>query len=156
MSFTFDVKVTELAELADDLAQGSEDIRQVLLPVQRKWAGYMVREARRIVPVRTGRLRASIRVGPDREAGRTGAAAATIIADAPYAGFVEFGTVRMSPRPYLRPAVNKYARKYRDDLIDTAGQLITKKKARARLKGRSLFRQAPTLQAALRRAKGVG
>ena len=156
MSFIFDVNVTELAELADDLAQGSDEVRQVLLPVQRKWAVRMVQESRRIVPVRTGRLRASIRVGPDREAGRVGAAATTIIADAPYAGYVEFGTSRMSPRPYLRPAVNKYARAYRDDLIDTAGKLITTRRARARLKGRSLFRRAPTVEAALQRAKGVG
>ncbi|GEM_PF-793134 len=154
MPFVFDVRVDELADLAADLAQGSDDIRQVLLPVQRKWAGEMVREARRIVPVRTGRLRHSIRVGPDREAGRVGASVATIIADAPYAGFVEFGTVRMAPRPYLGPAISKYARRYRDDLIDTAGKLITKKRARARLRGRSLYRQPLDVAAVVRRATG--
>ena len=55
--------------------------------------------AKRLVPVDTGALRKSIRVvklKPRRyEVG----------AGEFYAGFVEFGTVRMPAQPYLRPAI---------------------------------------------------
>jgi len=59
--------------------------------------------ARALAPVRTGRLRSSIELlltsfplGFD------------VSATAPYAGFVEFGTRRMAPRPYMRPALDSH------------------------------------------------
>lgn len=57
-------------------------------------AGYT--EAYRIVPVDTGRLRASIRV-------ETSDDGFELSADTPYAAFVEYGTVRQRAQPYLRP-----------------------------------------------------
>jgi HK97 gp10 family phage protein len=57
-----------------------------------------------LVPVRTGRLRASIQVLPGEQpmtaivrAGGSGA---------PYARHVEYGTPHMSPRSYMRPAAD--------------------------------------------------
>jgi HK97 gp10 family phage protein len=56
-------------------------------------------DAKRIVPVRTGRLRASIGItDPGRER-------VVIDATAPYAGYVELGTRYMRAQPYLRPAL---------------------------------------------------
>ena len=55
-------------------------------------------EARRIVPVDTGRLRASIRYEIEDEE-------LHLQADTPYAGFVEYGTHRQRAQPYLRPAI---------------------------------------------------
>jgi HK97 gp10 family phage protein len=56
------------------------------------------KEARRIVPVRTGRLKRSIR----KE--QTGQGAYRVGSKVEYAGYVEYGTSRMQAQPYLRPA----------------------------------------------------
>jgi HK97 gp10 family phage protein len=60
-----------------------------------------VARAKAIVPVDTGRLRASISgdvTGKQLVVG-------TISANTHYAAYVEFGTSRMGARPYLRPAM---------------------------------------------------
>jgi len=57
-----------------------------------------------LVPVRTGRLRASIQVLPgDRPMEAIVRAGG---ASAPYARHVEYGTRRMSAQPYMRPAAD--------------------------------------------------
>ena len=56
--------------------------------------------ARSLVPVDSGELRESIR------AGRQGKGAA-VIAAAPHAAMVEYGTSRMAPQPYLVPAARQ-------------------------------------------------
>jgi HK97 gp10 family phage protein len=54
-----------------------------------------------VVPVKTGRLRGSLRFR--QEFGlRT-----VLSADTPYARFVEFGTRRMRAQPYLRPGLQR-------------------------------------------------
>jgi len=50
-------------------------------------------------PVRTGRLRDS------HDTERKRLLLHSIVATAPYAAFVEFGTVRMAAQPFLRPAL---------------------------------------------------
>lgn len=58
-------------------------------------------EAKKLCPVDTGRLRASIatqRLGPATYGVGTGVE---------YAPYVEFGTRKMSAQPFLRPAANK-------------------------------------------------
>ena len=69
-----------------------------------KTAQQVETEAKRLVPVLTGNLRRSIthQVSSD---------AAIVSAAAGYAFYVEFGTGRMSPRPYLRPALASVLRK---------------------------------------------
>lgn len=61
------------------------------------------RAAKRMAPVDTGRLRSSIThdIGRD-ELGL----AARVGTDVHYAIYLEFGTRRMRPRPFLRPALN--------------------------------------------------
>lgn len=58
------------------------------------------RDAKRLAPVDTGRLRASIH----SDLSEIAQMAATVEAATDYAAFVELGTSRMSARPYLRPA----------------------------------------------------
>lgn len=64
--------------------------------------GNQAREsAERDAPVLTGRLKASIRVERTSDGGRR------IIADVPYAIFVEYGTSDTPMQPFLRPALSK-------------------------------------------------
>lgn len=56
-------------------------------------------QAQLYVPIRTGRLFSSIYFELIRPM------TYVVGAKAPYAGYVEFGTSKMSPRPYIRPAI---------------------------------------------------
>jgi len=58
-------------------------------------------------PVRTGLLRRSIKRSMDKRRG-----AAKVRATAPHAHLVEFGTVRMSARPFLLPAAEAERHNY--------------------------------------------
>jgi len=58
-------------------------------------------EAKRICPVRTGRLRASIHTGKIREG------VCYVGTNVHYAPYVEFGTRKMAAKPYLRPAAKR-------------------------------------------------
>ncbi len=62
----------------------------------------MVRRAKDLVPVRTGATSASIRYEYHPAEHEL-----TLIADSPHAIFVEFGTVHMMARPFLRPAMSE-------------------------------------------------
>ena len=62
-------------------------------------------EARRLVPVKTGKLQASIDVGVERD----GAVVTGYVeAGEPYAPYVEFGTGIRPAKPFLRPAVERF------------------------------------------------
>lgn len=66
------------------------------------------RTAKRLAPVRTGRLRASITSRMARDGrGIFGIVGTNVV----YAPYVELGTIRMAGRPFLRPALRSAARK---------------------------------------------
>lgn len=67
-------------------------------------------EAKAIVPVDTGRLRESIDAIVEQR-GSGDRRTLMLFAAAPYALFVELGTVHMPARPYLRPAIDAEAPK---------------------------------------------
>lgn len=56
-------------------------------------------EAQAIAPVDTGELRDSIHVEEDGDN-------ASVVADAPHAVFVEYGTYKMSAQPFMAPAAH--------------------------------------------------
>ena len=58
-------------------------------------------------PVDTGRLRNSISHARDDEAAYIGT-------NVEYAPYIELGTSRMKPRPYLRPAVTEHSDEYKE------------------------------------------
>lgn len=147
MSGGFRLDVSELADLANDLATAAGVVGPVAVAVQRKYGMLVVAEAKQLAPVRTGALRRSIQIGSGSEAARTGLTGVTIEADTSgetgrnYAGFVEFGTRFMAPRPFMRPALRKYAKAYREELVSTAANLIGGKgRARKAIRGQSIFR----------------
>jgi HK97 gp10 family phage protein len=133
----FRLDVSELQVLVGRLEKKAGGISLEARAVSHDYADKMVKEAKRLVPVDTGTLRQSIRVTPDTEAGRARIAAAGIEAEAPYAGFVEFGTARMRPQPYIRPAVRKYTKPYLNELADVGRDLLGTKTAARKAFGRT-------------------
>jgi HK97 gp10 family phage protein len=61
-------------------------------------------EAERLAPTDTGALAASIHVEVESQDGHPGV---VIIADVPYAAFVELGTSDTPAQPFLRPAIEE-------------------------------------------------
>lgn len=66
-----------------------------------KWADEIVEQAQTLAPVKTGRLRQSIRKEDPAEK------KIDIIADTEYSLYIEYGTKNRTPQPFLRPAMIK-------------------------------------------------
>lgn len=73
--------------------------------------------ARALVPVLTGTLKGSIRVVP-------GAHRVEVEATEYYAQFVEFGTSKMAPEPFMEPALAEHEGGFADALGDAAVQAL--------------------------------
>ena len=103
----------ELTQRARDLEKAGEDAEKAVDTTLAVSAQLILVEMKQLTPVRTGRLKASetILASPGRYVvGPVGV---------PYAASVEFGTERNRPKPYVRPAVQKYL----DDLGPAAAKV---------------------------------
>lgn len=81
--------------------------------------GYKVEaNAKRLVPVDTGHLRRSIQTELEKVLKKS--YTATIGTNVEYAQFVEFGTRRTQPKPYLIPSFDKYKQVFIDGLKEIA------------------------------------
>lgn len=81
----------------------------------RKAAEATADDARQLAPVRTGALRSSIEAtisGTRAEVGPT----------ASYAPFVEFGTYKDAPQPFMGPAISKHEEDLATELAKTVGE----------------------------------
>lgn len=94
----------EVRALAVSLAAESVRVGARVARVVRRTAAAVERDAKALCPVDTGFLRNSITtsVGGD---GRSSLMSAEVGPSANYAPFVEFGTSRMAPQPFLMPAL---------------------------------------------------
>lgn len=101
MSVDFDA--SELVDLAADLGAAGARVTRVSSTTMSEVAARLAVDAKRSAPVDTGELRDSIKV-------RGGQDYRIVLADAPHAFFVEFGTSVMAPQPYLWPHVGTAAR----------------------------------------------
>lgn len=79
------------------------------------------RDARELTPVDTGYLRASIAVAVGSD-GTT--AFGEVTAGANYAPYVEHGTSRMAPQPFMGPAHEKNAAKWLEALGQIGGKAL--------------------------------
>lgn len=97
-----DVKITDNSDKFLDALP--EQIEQALTAIGLTAESYAKQEC----PVDTGRLRNSI-----THAVESGEKAVYIGTNVEYAAFVELGTSRMKPRPYLKPAVTEHTAEYK-------------------------------------------
>lgn len=133
-SFTLDM--TDFQRYADQLASAAGHTPAITGTLTR-YSTKVVQTARQLAPVDTGRLRDSIGLeGGGGEARASSLASVSVVARAPYAGFVEFGTSRMGPQPFMRPAVRAHRKGFLDELATAgAASLTTKGAARSAMRG---------------------
>lgn len=98
-------QVTFESHIGEFLDALPEQIEQALIAIGMTAETYAKQEC----PVDTGRLRNSITHEVEMSE-----QAAYIGSNVEYAAFVECGTSRMAPRPYLRPAAENHSSEYRD------------------------------------------
>lgn len=101
------IETRGLEETIYKFKQASDRTKLVIGESMREAGAKMVSDARNIVPVRTGRLRDSIKYDVSELNLILGA-------EAEYASYVEYGTRFQVPQPYLRPA---FAANYPDLFI---------------------------------------
>jgi len=108
----FSVNVIGLAFVKNMIDQLPKKLMESFTEQTRETALNVVREAKRIVPVDTGHLRSNIFV---REESFN---KFELVASTPYASYVEYGTVNMVARPYIRPALYRYSGTYGKKILD--------------------------------------
>ena len=108
-----EIEIVGLTELEDKLSNLDVKLSNALAEALEEIAEKIRDDAKGFVPVDTGALRKSIRIE------KKGKLKVSIIAggggiinprsgrEVDYAGYVEFGTRRASPQPYMQPALEK-------------------------------------------------
>jgi len=98
-------ELNELNQLVATLADKTNGMDSRTSLVVRKAAFDVERIAKTLAPVDTGFLKNSIHTVIQASNFRT--YGAEVIADASYASYVEYGTSRMAPQPFMQPALDR-------------------------------------------------
>src|SRR5258705_495794 len=99
------VEYNDLNQLVATLTSKTDGMDSRTSLVVRKAAFDVERIAKTLAPVDTGFLKNSIHTEIQTNNFRT--YGAEVIADASYASFLESGTSRMAPQPYMQPALDR-------------------------------------------------
>jgi HK97 gp10 family phage protein len=114
---TFSVDVSEVNKLAVDLGKGSLRMVREAGKAVEKAVRDTQRDAKANAPVGSGRLRDSI---TSEVRGLTGAVGPTAF----HGAYVEEGTSKMAPEPYLAPAMDKNTEPFVRSMGDIAKEIL--------------------------------
>lgn len=123
MADGFGIDTSEIRELASDFQRAGGRVGKQVADAVRKTTTAVERSARRNAPVDTGALRDGITqaiTGDGRGAGITG----TVFSSVPYARFVESGTARQAPQPWLGPAVSEHEDSFQASIDKIIGRTL--------------------------------
>jgi HK97 gp10 family phage protein len=115
MGYTVDV--SQLLGLAADLSAAAAGIETGAVIVLAKTVFDIEADAKSLAPVRTGNLRNSINSDVNGLTGEVGPTA-------DYGGYVEYGTWKMSPQPYMGPALDRNLSGFEDALLSLVSDVI--------------------------------
>ncbi len=113
------LKVTGLIELRKKMRRLARKFPKEFKDQVRASTINVDRNAKRFTPVDTGRLRSSIR-HEFSDGGLTG----EVTANTNYAAFVELGTSKQDPQPFLDPAFRLEVSRFEDQLIDRIIEML--------------------------------
>jgi len=108
-----EIEIVRLTELEEKLSNLDVKLSRALDEALKEIAEKIRDDAKGFVPVDTGALKKSIRIEKKGKlqvsivAGGGGVINPRTGREVDYASFVEFGTSRMSPQPYMQPALEK-------------------------------------------------
>jgi len=108
-----EIEILGLKELEEKLSNLEEKLSRALNEALEEIAEKISDDAKNFAPVDTGALRKSIRTEKKGKlqvsvvAGGGGVINPKTGREVDYAGYVEFGTSRMAPQPYMQPALEK-------------------------------------------------
>ncbi len=119
-SFEFNLDTTELTDYSKVLAGAGPKLGKVGAGITRTTGKAIVDTAQDIVAFDSGELHDSIGLEERRDG-------VDVVATAGHAGFVEFGTVHMSPQPFLRPAFRQHRKGYRQALLAASVGVLSRK-----------------------------
>lgn len=105
MSDSASADISEVLQLAADLSNVAEKIGPEVQKVVRKSILDVTARGKRRAPVDTGFLKSSITPSDLRRTGQTGVIEAETGPTANYGRYVEDGTSRQAPQPYMAPAL---------------------------------------------------
>ena len=91
--------MSDLARFAEDLRGNADTLTRRASQVVRKAALDTMADAKTLAPVDTGNLRNSITTDA-----RPGDLRAVVEATASYSAYIEWGTSKMQPQPFMQPA----------------------------------------------------
>ncbi len=94
--------MSEFSRLAADLDRHSETLRDRASAVVRKTVFDTMADAQTLAPVDTGNLKGSITTEV-----RPGDLVGVVEATADYAAYIEWGTSKMQPQPFMQPAQDR-------------------------------------------------
>lgn len=92
-------------------------------PIVRQATGRCEAMAKQGAPVRTGAMKSKIHSGFQGD-GRFAEMTGSVISPATYSGWVEDGTSRMAPQPFMRPALHAVTPGLVADAADLGGSLL--------------------------------
>ena len=121
MSYTIDT--SELRKLAADLDLESARVGRDVAQAVRRSGGRVRDDAKGRAPIRTGKLAGSIGVdtyGDGRSVGMT----VVVGPSEDYGLFVEHGTARMPPQPFMGPACEAESPRLEAAIADIAGTVL--------------------------------
>jgi HK97 gp10 family phage protein len=99
------IDVRQIVKFSSDLRNGRNRLGKQVADVVRQQARAVETAAKSRVPVQTGALRNSIHVTTEGS-GVGSSIAASVTTDLRYAQFVEYGTGRGPPQPFMGPALD--------------------------------------------------
>ena len=116
------VRLSVQVERKGSLSVAAQALRTEIAKLNKETAERIAFYGRQNAPVRTGQLRASI------EAQRYTRLrdAYVVMASVPYARHIEYGTPKMVPRPYLRPAVDRVRAEVRREAVEAVRRAVRK------------------------------
>lgn len=109
---------SELRALAGDMRQADEKVRRQVSQVIRKGALDIEAAAKGLAPVDTGTLKGSISTTVEGEL------AASVGPTVEYGVYLEYGTYRMPPQPYMGPALDRVAPSIEQALGQVGGDVL--------------------------------
>ena len=110
--------MSDLARFAEDLRESADTLTRRASQVVRKAALDTMADAKTLAPVDTGNLRNSITTDA-----RQGDLVAVVEATASYSAYIEWGTSKMRPQPFMRPAQDRNTGPFIDAISQLAEEV---------------------------------